>query len=189
MPALETIPLALGYTAPAFNLPDVVSGECLSLEEIKGRVATVVMFICNHCPYVIHVNPELVKVANDYLHRGVAFVAISSNDITLYPDDAPAKMRQRALEMNYPFPYLYDETQETAKAYHAVCTPDISVFNAGLQCVYRGRLDDSRPGNNLPLTGADLRNVLNALLHGNPLPAKQYPSIGCSIKWKGEAPY
>lgn len=189
MPALETIPLALGYTAPDFNLPDVVSGEYLSLEEIKGRAATVVMFICNHCPYVIHVNPELVRVANDYLPRGVAFVAISSNDIARYPDDAPAEMRLRAVELNYPFPYLYDETQETAKAYHAVCTPDISVFNANLQCVYRGRLDDSRPGNNLPLTGSDLRNVLDALLNHAPVPEKQYPSIGCSIKWKGDAPY
>lgn len=189
MPALETLSMPLGFAAPPFSLPDVVSGADLSLDELRGEKATVVMFICNHCPYVIHVNPQLVQLANDYRHLGVSFVAISSNDAARYPDDSPEKMRQRAAELQYPFPYLYDETQEVAKLYRAACTPDFSIFDAGLTCVYRGRLDGSRPNNNIPLTGADIRTALDALLSGQPVPEKQYPSIGCSIKWKGEAPY
>lgn len=189
MPALETIQMPLGFTAPEFSLPDTVSGKTVNLAELKGSMATVVMFICNHCPYVIHVNPELVKMANEYQPQGVSFIAISSNDVSRYPEDSPEKMRQRAIDLQYPFPYLYDETQQTAKDYYAVCTPDFSIFNAQLQCVYRGRLDASRPGNSLPLTGADIRNALNAIINGVAVSAQQFPSIGCSIKWKGEMPY
>ncbi|QQS28407.1 MAG: thioredoxin family protein [Sphingobacteriales bacterium] len=189
MPALETIELELGFVAPDFNLPDTVSEEKLSLEELKGEVATVVMFICNHCPYVVHVNPELVRLAGEYIPLGVSFIAINSNDVEKYPADSPENMRQRALELKYPFPYLFDETQQTAKDYHAVCTPDFSIFDHNLTCVYRGRLDGSRPGNNIPLTGEDIRKVLNALLNGTKIEEKQYPSIGCSIKWKSESPY
>lgn len=184
MALTETIPLALGYTAPAFQLPDTVSGRNLSLEELRGEKATVVMFICNHCPYVVHIREKLVELAHDYQSRGVAFIAISSNDIVNYPQDAPDKMKALAEEMAFPFPYLYDESQEVAKAYEAACTPDFSVFDAELKCVYRGRLDDSSPGNGKPLTGADLGACLDAILSGNPVSAAQYPSMGCNIKWK-----
>jgi thiol-disulfide isomerase/thioredoxin len=142
------------------------------------------MFICNHCPYVRHVNPELVRVAKDYTDRGVSFVAISSNDVTQYPEDSPERMAEVAAEVGYPFPYLYDETQEVARAYGAACTPDFFVYDADLRLVYRGRLDASTPGNAEPLTGADLRAALDALLAGTPVPAEQHPSIGCSIKWR-----
>jgi peroxiredoxin len=174
----------LGTTAPPFTLPDVTTGDTRSLEDLRGRVATVVMFICNHCPYVRHVNPELVRVAKDYTDRGVSFVAISSNDVTQYPEDSPERMAEVAAEVGYPFPYLYDETQEVARAYGAACTPDFFVYDADLRLVYRGRLDASTPGNAEPLTGADLRGALDALLAGAPVPAEQHPSIGCSIKWR-----
>jgi peroxiredoxin len=174
----------LGTTAPPFTLPDVTTGDTRNLEDLRGRVATVVMFICNHCPYVRHVNPELVRVAKDYTDRGVSFVAISSNDVTQYPEDSPERMAEVAAEVGYPFPYLYDETQEVARAYGAACTPDFFVYDADLRLVYRGRLDASTPGNAEPLTGADLRAALDALLAGTPVPAEQHPSIGCSIKWR-----
>lgn len=178
----EEIPL--GFTAPAFCLPDTVSGKELCLEELKSDIATVIMFICNHCPYVIHVREELVRLANDYIPKGIAFIAISSNDAKKYPEDAPEKMKELAAGMSFPFPYLYDETQQVAKAYHAACTPDFSIFDKNMKCVYRGQLDDSRPNSGIPVSGADIRNALNAMLKGEKLSAIQKPSMGCNIKWK-----
>jgi peroxiredoxin len=176
--------LPLGTTAPDFTLPDTISGQMMRLQELKSNLATVVMFICNHCPYVKHVQQELVRVANDYQRRSVSFIAISSNDIIAYPDDAPEKMREVAMALSYPFPYLFDETQEVAKAYRAACTPDFYVFDRDLKCVYRGQLDDSRPGNNIPVTGRDLRTALDNILQGKPVNPDQRPSLGCNIKWK-----
>lgn len=177
--------MPLGTPAPDFALPDTVSGRTMSLADVRGDAATVVMFICNHCPYVKHVNPELVRLANDYRDRGVGFVAISANDVDNYPDDSPDKMKQVAAEQGYPFPYLYDETQTVAKAYDAACTPDFFVFDGDLKCAYRGQLDDSRPGNDKPVTGADLRAALDAVLNGESIPEDaQTPSQGCNIKWK-----
>lgn len=174
----------LGTAAPDFNLPDTVSGNSYTLHQLKGAKATVVMFICNHCPFVVHVNPELVQLANDYISKGVEFVAISSNDVSTHPDDAPDKMRENAIRLKYPFPYLYDETQATAKAYDAACTPDFYIFDSDLKLVYRGQLDDSRPSNGIPLSGKDMRQALDNLLAGLPVAETQYPSIGCNIKWK-----
>lgn len=176
--------LPLGTQAPDFKLPDTVSGKDLSLEELKSDAATVIMFICNHCPYVIHVNPEIVRIANDYQSKGVRFIAISSNDVENYPLDAPDKMEIVAKVLRFPFPYLYDESQEVAKAYDAACTPDFYVFDGSLKLFYRGRIDDSRPGSNTPLTGHDLRDAIDRVLTAMPAPEKQYPSGGCNIKWK-----
>jgi thiol-disulfide isomerase/thioredoxin len=156
----------------------------ISLENVRGGVATVIMFICNHCPFVKHVNAELVKVANDYNNKGIGFVAISSNDVVNYPDDSPALMKEVAKHLNYPFPYLYDESQEVAKAYDAACTPDFFIYDKNLKLVYRGQLDDSRPGNEIPVTGKDIRHALDCLTGGQPVPEFQRPSIGCNIKWK-----
>lgn len=176
--------LPLGTAAPDFSLPDTVSGRMVSLSEVKTDKGLVVMFLCNHCPYVIHVNPEIVRVAKDYMARGLGFVAISSNDAEKYPDDAPDKMKQVAAQLGYPFPYLYDESQEVARAYDAACTPDFYVFGKDLKLAYRGRLDDSRPKNDNPLTGRDLRAALDAVLEGEAVSEVQYPSGGCNIKWK-----
>jgi peroxiredoxin len=176
--------IALGTEAPDFLLPDVVSGKNVSLQNVRGEFATVVMFICNHCPYVKHVNHELVRVANDFQPKGIAFVAISSNDVVNYPEDHPDKMKVVAREEGYPFPYLYDETQEIARAYDAACTPDFFVFDKNLELVYRGQLDDSRPSNGKPVTGKDLRDALQAILDGKKISVHQMPSIGCNIKWK-----
>jgi peroxiredoxin len=176
--------IPLGTAAPEFILPDTVSGEEKSLNELKSEVATVIMFICNHCPFVKHVQLQLVKLAQDYQSRGVAFIAISSNDVVGYPDDAPDKMKQVAERLGYPFPYLFDETQQVAKAYDAACTPDFYIFDEKMKCVYRGQLDDSRPGNQIPVTGRDIRNALDNLINKNPVDAYQKPSIGCNIKWK-----
>lgn len=184
MAATETNMIPLGFPAPDFSLPDTVSGKTLSLEDVRGKVATVVMFICNHCPYVIHVEPEILKLYDEFSPLGVNFVGISSNDIENYPQDAPELMTVHAKEAGYQFPYLYDETQEIAKAYFAECTPDISVFDKDLKCVYRGRLDGSTPKNNVPLTGEDLRQALQAIVDGNEVNPVQKPSIGCNIKWK-----
>lgn len=189
MPALETIQIPLGFKAPNFTLLDTVSGTNKSIHSLKGQKATVIMFICNHCPFVIHVNEQLVQLANDYKDKGISFIAISSNDVEKYPADAPEKMTTHAKTNGYPFPYLYDETQEAAKAYKAVCTPDFSIFDAELSCVYRGQLDNARPSNDVPVTGKDIRAALEAILTGQAVSKQQYPSMGCSIKWKGEAPY
>ncbi|MBL7777261.1 MAG: thioredoxin family protein [Chitinophagales bacterium] len=176
--------IPLGTVAPDFTLPDTVSGSIYSLQQLKGEVATVVMFICNHCPYVKHINVALVQLANDYMNKGVSFVAISSNDAVNYPDDSPEKMKEQALALGYPFPYLYDETQEVAKLYDAACTPDFYIFDNSLLLVYRGQLDDSRPSNDTPVTGKDMRLALEALLQNTPVSVEQRPSIGCNIKWK-----
>jgi len=176
--------LPLGTQAPDFELFDTVSGTHLSLEDIKGPKGTVIMFICNHCPFVIHVNEQLVAIANSYKQRGIGFAAISSNDIVNYPQDAPELMKENAQRLGYPFPYLYDETQEIARAYDAACTPDFYLFDRALSLVYRGQLDYSRPGNGIPVTGSDLRAALEYLLKGEKNPGPQKPSIGCNIKWK-----
>lgn len=176
--------MELGYDAPDFALPNVVTGKSTNYSDIEGEKGTVVMFICNHCPFVVHVMDELIRIGNDYKNRGIGFVAISSNDVTTHPADAPELMKKLAEEKAFPFPYLYDESQETAKAYTAACTPDFSVFNSATKCVYRGQLDDSRPGNEQPVNGKDLRKVLDDLIAGNPIPAEQKPSLGCNIKWK-----
>ena len=175
--------LPLGTRAPAFTLPDTVSGKTLSLDAVKGARGTVVMFICNHCPYVKHVNPELVRVARDYQGKGIGFVAISANDAVNYPDDAPDKMKAAAKQLGYPFPYLYDESQAVAKAYQAACTPDFFLFDSAMLCVYRGQLDESRPGKGAP-DGRDLRAALDAVVAGKPVSDVQKPSVGCNIKWK-----
>jgi peroxiredoxin len=176
--------LPLGTRAPAFTLSDTVSGRSLSLDQLKGGKGTVVMFICNHCPFVKHINAGLVQAARDYRPRGVAFVAISANDVANYPDDSPERMKATAQQLGYPFPYLYDETQAVAKAYQAACTPDLYLFDAGLACVYRGQFDDARPGNGAPVDGKDLRAAIDALLSGKPVSPAQKPSVGCNIKWK-----
>ncbi len=176
--------LPLGTQAPDFSLFDTVSDQTLRLEKLKGSHGTVVMFICNHCPFVIHVNPEIAKLAKQYQPKGINFIAISSNDVENYPQDAPHLMKITAQKEGYSFPYLYDETQDIAKKYDAACTPDFYLFNADLNLVYRGQLDDSRPGNGIPLTGADLRNAMDALITGVSINELQKPSIGCNIKWK-----
>lgn len=176
--------VSLGISAPGFTLPDTVSGKDISLQQVKGRIATVIQFICNHCPFVKHVNGELVKLANDYSNKGISFVAISSNDSQAYPEDGPGRMKETALQLNYPFPYLFDETQQTAKAYEAACTPDFFIYDSELKLVYRGQLDDSRPGNGIPVTGKDIRAALDNLIKGVPVPEVQRPGIGCNIKWK-----
>ncbi len=184
MSATLSTMMPLGTTAPSFELPDTVSGQFLLLSELKGEHATLIMFICNHCPYVIHINDELVRMANYYVPKGVSFVAISSNDAEKYPQDSPELMKIHAKISEYIFPYLYDETQEIAKKYNAVCTPDLFLFDKSLKCIYRGQFDDSRPSNNLPITGSDLRVALDCTLSGKKVPENQIPSIGCSIKWK-----
>ena len=184
MALTESNMMQLGTSAPQFTLPDTVSGKNIKLADVLSGKGTVVMFLCNHCPYVIHVNPELVRVAKDYEAKGISFVAISSNDAEKYPQDGPDKMKAHAAEVGYPFPYLYDETQKVAKAYEAACTPDIYVFDGNGTLYYRGRLDGSRPKNDVPLTGEDLRAALDSLLAGEAAPEKQYPSAGCNIKWK-----
>jgi thiol-disulfide isomerase/thioredoxin len=176
--------LPLGTKAPEFTLLDTVSGQEKSLAELKSDKATVIMFICNHCPYVIHVNPEIVRIANDYIAKGVRFIAISSNDVDNYPQDAPDKMQIVAKVLQFPFPYLYDASQEVAKAYDAACTPDFYVFDGAMKLFYRGRIDDSRPGNEIALSGRDLRDAIDRVLNGMPAPERQYPSGGCNIKWK-----
>ena len=175
--------LPLGTKAPAFELLDTVSDKILNLEVLKGEKGTVIMFICNHCPFVIHVNPEIAKVAKEYKSKGISFIAISSNDIVNYPQDAPHLMKKKAQEAEYSFPYLYDETQHVAKAYDAACTPDFYLFDDQLELIYRGQLDDSRPANEVPLSGKDLRNAMNAMLNGAKINSVQKPSIGCNIKW------
>ena len=174
--------LPLGTKAPNFHLQDTVSGNYYSLDDLKSSKATVIMFICNHCPFVIHVNSELVRLANKYKSEGVSFIAISSNDVEKYPEDAPDKMAIVAKVLKYPFPYLYDKRQEVAKAYDAACTPDFYVFDKNLKLNYRGRLDDSRPGNGIALSGKDLSNAIDKTLSGESIDI-QYPSAGCNIKW------
>ncbi|MDD3559790.1 MAG: thioredoxin family protein [Melioribacteraceae bacterium] len=176
--------IELGTPAQNFELTHVVSEEKLTLDDIRSDKATVIMFICNHCPYVIHILDGLVKLTDEYIDKGISFAAISSNDVVNYPEDSPGKMKEIALKKNFKFPYLYDESQEVAKKYGAECTPDIFVFDKDLKLVYRGQFDDSRPKNDIPVTGKDLRNALDSILNGEPVDQNQIPSIGCSIKWK-----
>ena len=176
--------LPLGTTAPDFKLPDT-NGKTVSLADFKGKPALLVLFICNHCPYVKHIRTGLAQLARDYQPKHVAIVGINSNDVANYPDDSPAKMKEEVKSAGYLFPYLYDETQAVAKAYRAACTPDIYLFDKNRKLVYRGQFDGSRPGNGIPVTGKDLRAALDAMLAGNPVSSDQKASMGCNIKWKG----
>ncbi len=181
--------LPLGTVAPAFTLPEPATGRMVSLDDIaQGARATVIMFLCNHCPYVLYVNPEIVRIVEEYSPKGVAFVGINSNDAVAYPEDAPQRMPAHAQAVGYTFPYLYDESQEVARAYDAACTPDFYVFDAERKLVYRGQLDSSRPKRNpIPPTGEDLRAALDAVLEGRPVNSLQRPSGGCNIKWRETA--
>lgn len=176
--------LPLGTKAPDFSLVDTKDDQIKSLNELKGDIGTLIMFICNHCPFVIHVNAQLVQLANDYKEKGIKCIAISSNDVLNYPQDGPDKMKVHAKTNHYPFPYLYDETQAIAKAYDAACTPDFFLFNKDLKLVYAGQLDSSRPGNGVPVTGKDLRAAMDALISNSVINPNQKPSMGCNIKWK-----
>ena len=182
--------LPLGTVAPDFDLVNV-DGRTLSFADVAGPRGTVVMFICNHCPFVKHVADHLAVLGREYGARGIGFVAVSSNDVSTHPADSPEQMVHEAESRGYPFPYLFDETQEVAKAYHAACTPDFYLFDADRALVYRGQLDASRPGGDVPVTGADLRHAIEALLAGRPQASEQIPSLGCNIKWKpgNEPPY
>lgn len=184
MALTESNLLEIGKAAPDFSLKDTVTGSICVLNNLKGDKGTVVMFICNHCPYVVHIIDGLIDLANDYNERGISFVAISSNDADKYPQDGPDKMKEYATQLNFPFPYLYDETQEVAKAYAAACTPDLYIFDTQLRAVYHGQLDDSRPGNGIPVSGSDMRLALDALLSGKVYDKLQKQSIGCNIKWR-----
>ena len=185
----ESTMLALGTKAPDFELPDVVTGKKISLKSFAGKKGLLVMFICKHCPYVVHVKAELAKLGLDYQAKDVGIVAISSNDAAGYPDDAPDSLKAMSKAEGFSFPLCYDESQEVAKAYTASCTPDFFLFDRERRLVYRGQLDDSRPGNSKPLNGRDVRAAVDALLAGKPIAALQRPSAGCNIKWKsGNAP-
>jgi thiol-disulfide isomerase/thioredoxin len=183
--------LPLGTKMPAFSLTDAVSGRTVTDGDAAGKKATLVMFICNHCPFVKHVMDELGRVAGDYIPKGVGVVAINANDVASYPQDGPDNMKKLAVSEEWRFPFLFDDTQKVAQAYRAACTPDFFVFDAERKLVYRGQLDDSRPSNNLPVNGRDLRAALDAVLGGRPPLKEQKPSIGCNIKWKkgNEPPY
>ncbi len=176
--------LPLGTTAPDFSLVDTKTNQLMSLGDSKGEHGTLIMFICNHCPFVKHVNTELAQLAKDYVDKGINCIAISSNDVENYPADSPDLMKLNAEEHGFIFPYLYDESQDVAKAYDAACTPDFYIVDSSLKLVYRGQLDDSRPGNGIPLTGRDIRAALDALLQNQTISEDQKPSIGCNIKWK-----
>lgn len=181
----ESNMLPLGTPAPDFELPNPATGEMVRLRDIPPGRATVVMFLCNHCPYVLYVNPEIVRVVQDYQPQGVSFIGISSNDVEAHPEDAPDKMAEQVGLAGYKFPYLYDETQDVARAYDAACTPDFYVFDSERRLVYRGQLDPSRPKRNpIPSTGEDLRAALDAVISGRPVAPVQRPSGGCNIKWK-----
>lgn len=184
MARTESNEFKIGTIAPDFTLPNTIDDKNYTLNDLKGDKGTVIMFICNHCPFVIHVNAELVKMANEYQQKGINFIAISANDVDNYPQDAPHLMKELAEKEKYPFPYLYDESQEVAKAYDAACTPDFYVFDANLKTVYHGQLDNSRPGNGKPVTGIDLRSSLNNILEDKKPLENQKPSVGCGIKWK-----
>ncbi len=176
--------LPLGTKAPDFQLPDVVSGKMIWLDTFAGKKVLLVMFICRHCPFVKHIKDELAQLGKDYVNRNVGMVGISANDVDKHPDDAPEQLKAMAKELGLPFPICYDESQETAKAYTAACTPDFFLFDADQRLVYRGQLDDSRPSNGKPVTGKDLRAAIDAVLAGEAVNPEQKPSVGCNIKWK-----
>jgi peroxiredoxin len=187
MARTESRMLALGTPAPAFELVDVTSGGTVGLDDVAGPRGLLVMFICAHCPYVIHVQDELARVGRDYAARGIGTVAISSNDAEAYPADAPERLAEQARTVGFSFPYLHDASQEVARAYDAACTPDLFLFDAARRLVYRGQLDGSRPSNGQPVTGEDLRRALDAVVAGAPVPAEQRPSLGCNVKWRAPA--
>lgn len=176
--------LPLKTLAPTFRLKDTNSNFRYSFEDLKGKMGTLVIFMCNHCPYVIHALPEILMIAGDYKVQGIGIIAISSNDIKKYPQDGPEMMTEFAFKNSFDFPYLYDESQDVAKAFDAACTPDFYLFDAQDKLFYRGQLDDSRPGNGIPLSGSDLRNAIDALVYNRSFPELQKPSLGCNIKWK-----
>lgn len=176
--------MPLGTVAPGFTLLDTLSGKIFSLQDLKSPQGTVVMFICNHCPYVKHILPQLLEVAKNYQAKNIQFIAINSNDIENYPDDSPENMQKLGKLLEFSFPYLFDETQEVAKCYQAACTPDFYVFDKDLKCVYRGRFDDATPGNNQPITGKDLCAAIDNLLDNKPIDSNQISSMGCNIKWR-----
>lgn len=176
--------VTLGTTAPEFSLLNPLTGEYVQFSHRQKTMATVIAFICNHCPYVKHINAELTKLARMYLPKGVQFYAINSNDVVHYPDDSPEHMKKVAIEQEYPFPYLFDETQEVAQAYQATCTPDFFVYNSQYQLAYRGQFDDSRPGNHIKVNGNSIKIALDCLLNDEPIPSEQKASMGCNIKWK-----
>jgi peroxiredoxin len=176
--------IELGTKAIDFTLKDTVSEKNFSLQNLNSPIANVIMFICNHCPYVHHINEALVSLSNEYIKKGIRFIGISSNDAAQYPQDGPEKMKEWAKMIGYPFPYLYDETQEVAKAFKAACTPDFYVFNGELELAYRGQFDDSRPSNDTVCDGQHLRQALDNLLNKEPITFQQKPSLGCNIKWK-----
>jgi len=182
--AMASVMLPLGTPAPPFSLRDVVSSQIYSLDSFAGKTALLVMFLCRHCPYVEHVEHEIAKMGRDYTDTGLGIIGISSNDPVQYPDDAPPRLKEMAERLRLPFPFCFDETQDVAKAYRAACTPDFYLFDRERQLVYRGQLDDSRPGSNKPVTGRDLRAAIDAVLTGKPVNRNQKASIGCSIKWK-----
>jgi peroxiredoxin len=187
--AVQSMMLPLGTHAPSFELPDVVSGQMYNLESFAGTSALLVMFLCRHCPYVRHIEDEIARLGRDYANSRLGIVAISSNDPGHYPDDAPERLKEMAQRLAFQFPFCFDETQDVAKAYRAACTPDFYLFDAGRRLVYRGQLDDSRPGTDRPVTGRDLRDAIDAVLAEKPVSSRQRASIGCSIKWKpGNAP-
>ncbi len=176
--------LELGSKAPGFELPDVTSGELVRASDFDGRTALLVLFLCRHCPYVVHVQEGIARLARDYESSDIAIVGICANDPEAYPEDAPNSLAQQAAEVGFGFPYLFDQTQEVAKAYTAACTPDPFLFDRDRRLVYRGQLDGARPGNGLPVTAEDLRAAIDAVLEGRPVPRDQRPSVGCSIKWR-----
>jgi len=182
--AMASVMLPLGTPAPPFSLRDVVSGQSYSLDSFTGKTALLVMFICRHCPYVVHVEHGIAKIGRDYADTGLGIIGISSNDPVQYPDDAPPRLKEMAERLGFTFPFCFDETQEVAMAYGAACTPDFYLFDRERRLVYRGQLDDSRPGSNKPVTGRDLRAAIDAVLAGKPVDSKQRASVGCSIKWK-----
>jgi len=184
MALTPTKQIPLGFKAPKFNLLNPYTGNIESLDELNSEIGTLVIFMCNHCPYVIHVLDQIVKLSNEYMSKGISIIGINSNDIVNYPDDSPDNMIELIKKYKIPFPYLFDDNQDVAKAYHAACTPDFSVFNSNMTCVYRGQLDDSRPGNKNPVTGKDIRLILDSLISREPTDFVQKPSVGCNIKWK-----
>ena len=184
MALTESMMLELGTEAPDFALTDAVTGKTVRRDDFRGKQALLVMFICTHCPYVKHIEKSLGKLSQDYAGKPIGIVAISSNDVTTHPADSPAGLKQQAIDQGFKFPYLYDESQDVAHAYHAACTPDPYLFDADFKLVYRGQYDDSRPGNGVPVTGKDLRAAMDAVLAGKPVAREQKPSMGCNIKWK-----
>ena len=182
--AMESVMVSLGTSAPQFSLPDVVTGQSYSLDSFADKTALLVMFMCRHCPYVVHVEQEIARIGRDYDGTGLGIIGISSNDPVQYPDDAPPRLKEMAKRLAFTFPFCFDEAQDIAKAYRAACTPDFYLFDRERRLIYRGQLDDSRPGCSTPVTGRDLRAAIDAVLAGKPVDSNQRASVGCSIKWK-----